>query len=334
VIFSFSCLVNAREDIDRFTFLIFPVVFFIVFTQVYYILTGGTDFVNLLSPDYRAAVFTETGELRPVTGGVILIFFSYVFALFQMCRKHGTSSKIYLMVIVILCFLSVFLSATRVWFVMFSIIIVGYILFSRMQVKKVIQMISVTLLVVFVVLNFLPLGKGIVGSWQRVAQIGDVARGRFHEAQTFEHRVYKRLPRLMVGLRQNWIFGWGFSDGFILYSDAHVGNFNLLLQAGVLGFALFVYFWVAYCILVSGTRKLLSRQNSYRYSLPVFVYALVAMLVGHFTTYTFFGYTVAVNHIFFFSVFVSISESSVKEALRIEQHREVTDSTYKVILSS
>jgi len=312
--FSFSYLVYAEDSVDKFMYLIFPIAFFVIFTQLWFVATGD-EFINLLSPGFRAIILIQDGMIRPVIGGQMLVFFSYVFALLKLQYVRKTISVYYLWIIVIVSFLSVFLSATRVWVIMFSFILLCYVLFFKRKFRRSIELFILTALIIIILLiNVSPFRSNIVGAWARISEVGQVAQGRFSESSTFEYRFSVRLPRLLVGLRQNWIVGWGISDTYHIYSDGHVGNFNLLLQVGIVGFLLFVNFWLCYFRMILNTRRKLRSESIHRNSFLVLIFSFGAILIAHFSTYSWFGILISRRGGLFLLLFYSISEFLVRMA--------------------
>jgi hypothetical protein len=314
VVISFSFLVHKTEGVDRFMYLIFPMVFFIFFTQLYYLVSGGNDFVNSLSPDFRYTALTEAGALRSTVGGITLVMFSYVFSLFKLQYAKNEVKKFYLWVIAVVCFLSVLISGTRAYIIMFSFMLLCYIVFLRKRVRRFVQLAAIVFVVIIVAINVSPLRSGINNALTRVDQLSAIAKGQYYRAPTFERRFGERLPRLMVGLKQNWTLGWGYSDMYLAFSDGHVGNFNLLLQVGIVGFGLFCYFWVRYFGMIFGARRRVNSSNVFKDSLLILVFAFAAMLVAHFSTYYMFGLTGMESGIFFVSIYIAISESIVRDS--------------------
>ena len=205
-------------------------------------------------------------------------------------------------------------SATRIYIVVFSLILLSYLIFGKAHIKKYFQFVAIAFVFVVILRSFAPFRSGVISSWERVSQIEAITRGRYYEASTFDRRLSVRLPRLLTAFKRNWVLGWGFSNMYMEYQDQHVGNFNLLLQVGVAGFFVFVYFWVCYFRMILKARRRLRFENPYRNSLLVLVYVFAAMLVAHFTTFTFFGYTIGIPGALFVSILIALSEYLVREA--------------------
>jgi hypothetical protein len=117
----------------------------------------------------------------------------------------------------------------------------------------------------------------------------------------------------------NLIVGWGFSSNYYKYGDGHVGNFNLLLEVGVLGFLIWVYFWSYYFLKIREYHRYLNYFNYLKRPLNVLIIAQVGMLILHFTSYQFFGYNVINYGMFFLIIFYSLSNTILNESLEIEK---------------
>jgi len=310
---SFSLLVYTKEDIFRFFYLFLPIVFFIFFAQIYFVVTG-IPFVNLFNPGYRTVVLLSESQVRPLSGGIMILFLSYVSSLLLLRFQHRFKGKYFLLATVMVCYLSVFLSATRIWFIMFSFILVCYVLFTNVRVAKYKYLFFVIVLGVILFLNVKPLKFGIEGAWNRISEVGGVVSEGIHEAQTLDRRVSIRLPKVLEGIKQNWLIGWGFSDTYFEYSDRHVGNFDTILQGGLIGFLLFGYLWFSFFEMIFVTRKKVKGTNTYRDPLLVLVSAFGAILIAHFSTYHWFGLLFSQRGGVFLLIFMSVSELFVRLA--------------------
>ena len=316
IFISFSYLIYRQRDIQRFIYLLSPIVFFVLFEQLFYII-AGYRIIDLLSPGYMQLMMLETGDPRFIMGGEMVLFFGYISSLLLLQQKHNRLLGIYLYCVIIACFLSVFLSATRIWFIVFSFIMLCYVLFSTRNVKTFVKLAIAAILIFVFAMGSQPLRSAMVGAWDRIDQIEAVAQGNFADAPTFQFRFSARLPRLLVGLKQNWIIGWGFSDEYFRYSDGHVGNFDLLLQVGVVGFLLFSYLWIFYFRTIFRARSVKGGGGLGKDPLAVLAFAFAAMLIAHFSTYLWFTLVPNRRSGIFLLVFISISEFYI----RITKHK-------------
>jgi hypothetical protein len=311
IFLSFSYLIYRQRDVQRFIYLLSSIVFFVLFEQLFYII-AGYRIIDLLSPGYMQLMMLETGDPRFIMGGEMVLFFGYISSLLLLQQKHSRLLGIYLYCVIIACFLSVFLSATRIWFIVFSFIMLWYVFFSMKNVRTFLKLAIVAILIFVFAMSSQPLRSAMVGAWDRIDQIEAVAQGDFADAPTFQFRFSARLPRLLVGLSQNWILGWGFSDEYFRYSDGHVGNFDLLLQVGAIGFLLFSYLWIFYFRAIFRARSVKGGRGKGKDPLAVLAFAFAAMLIAHFSTYLWFTLVPNRRSGVFLLVFISISEFYIR----------------------
>ena len=175
-------------------------------------------------------------------------------------------------------------------------------------------MATIGTVLLMIVVNFTPLKLRLIDSWIRISRLSSVVQGRFYADSSFDQRYSIRLPHVIEGLKRDWFFGQGFSDRYMYYNDAHVGNFNLVLQVGVLGFLLFAYLWYSYFSMIRSSARSSTLSAAGRNSFHILAIAFAAMLIAHFSTYQFFGYTGSEGGIYFISVFLGISEFAVRQS--------------------
>ena len=61
-------------------------------------------------------------------------------------------------------------------------------------------------------------------------------------------RITQRAPRVWNKYIESPIFGFGFSETGFSYNDGHVGNYTLLLQGGLAGMIIFIFFIISIII--------------------------------------------------------------------------------------
>lgn len=318
VIISFSYLVTKKDEIFHFILLIFPFVFFILFTQIYYVKTG-TEFIDLVNPGFRGiALNSLTRELRPLMGGVLIMFFSFIFSFSLLENKNYKLSKIYLYLIIILSFFSIFVSATRLWFVIFSFILIGYILISRKRGKFAIAVVFIGLIFVAILVNSGLISRSFLldSAWGRLSQIFSIPKRGISSIDTGYSRFVIALPILLKPIKENPLIGYGFSYISEQYYDNDFGFFNTILMFGILGFFLFIYFFIRYFLMITSSLKRLNNSNPFRTSLKLMAIAWGGMLIGYFSTWDFF--TFYFEKVFFVSILIAITEFFVRQADREE----------------
>ncbi|MBA7633807.1 hypothetical protein ES703_41378 [subsurface metagenome] len=314
VIISFSYLMTKKHEIYRFFLLVFPFVFLIIFSQIYFV-TTGSELINLLNPGFRGvALNTVTGELRPIMGGGLIVFFSFIFSVFLLVDRDYKLSKIYLYVIMAVAFLSIFLSATRLWFVIFSFIFTGYIFVSKKKIWSTLRIVSIFFLIISALIysGLIPLNLVLQSSWGRVQQVFGIASGGLYSVDTAANRLINQLPVIMAIIKQNLIIGYGFSYISRMYYDNDFGFLNTILIFGVIGLSLFIFFFVKLLIMLALSIKKISIRNPFRISLKIMIIAWIGILIGYFTTWDFF--TWYFDKVFFISILIALAEFFVMQA--------------------
>jgi len=316
IIISFSYLVTERKDALYFIYLVIPSIFFLFFTQLYFLITRN-EFINLFYPGYRGILQMEnSGQIRAIAGGDLLVLFCFVFSLFLLENHKKKLSNRYLYLISTVAYISVIISATRIWFVVFSFILFGYIFISKRRMSNLIK-IFIVLAIIFTMLflsdvisiDFLERGVG-----KRLAGILYVIQGKFHSVKTFEYRYFVRLPRVIEGVKKYIIFGCGFSRKGLEYIDFHVGFFNTILQFGIIGFSLFILFIISYFKLIKTSINKIGNLNPFNIPLKILALIFSGILIANFTTWFFFPMSRNTYIPFFISIFLSLTELFIREA--------------------
>ena len=308
LIISFLFLVRKKHEVHQFILLIFPAVFFILFTQIYYVISGA-EFINLFDPGFRGVMLnTVTGQLRPVMGGVLLVFFCFVSALLLLLEDDHRIPKIILYLVVVTSFLSVFFSATRIWFVIFSIVFLGYVLVSKKKLTSILGVTSLLLLVAggLIYAGIVPEQLLVESSWARVSQIFDMAKGDFFAAQTAMNRISVQLPVIVNTIKQSPLVGFGFSFITMRQYDDDFGFLNTILMFGFIGFVFFLFFFYRLIALFRSALKRMTRDNPYRARLRMMSVIWLSILVGYLSTWDFF--TMYFYKVFFVAIVIALSE--------------------------
>jgi len=321
LIISLLFLMKKEHEVRQFIVLIFPVVFFILFTQIYYVLSR-TEFINLFDPGFRGVTLnTVTGDLRPVMGGILLVFFCFISALLMLLGDDHKIPRFFLYAVVVTSFLTVFLSATRVWFIIFSIVFIGYVIASRKKISSTLGIVSVLLLITGGIIYSGVLSHELLvnSTWARMRQIFDLARGDFFAAQTAMNRIVVQLPVIVNTIKQSPLVGFGFSAITMEHYDDDFGFLNTVLMFGVVGFILFLGFFRRVIAFLASPLKFLDSNGLHRPRLKMMIAVWVSILIGYLTTWDFF--TMYFNKVFFMAVIIAVSEYLViraRESLRKE----------------
>jgi len=150
--------------------------------------------------------------------------------------------RFYLYMIIFICFAMAFLSATRGWIISFGLILaISFLFVIRLRFA---QVVSFSILIVGIAVGALSIDKinrQIGFSLERLFTLNSLAHGDVTANSTLI-RLTERGPAVMKEWRKSPVFGQGFSDEYLAHSDMHVGNQNLLMHSGIVGFALLFAF--------------------------------------------------------------------------------------------
>jgi len=316
VIISFVYLLSKKQDMLKFALLVFPFVFFILFTQIYFIVTGN-ELINMFNPEFRwIAINSITGALRPIMGGVLILFFSLVFSLLLLSKENNGLPNIYLYLVMCVSFLSVFLSATRLWFVIFSFVFIGYVLVSKKKFSSILGIASIFLVVVSTLIYFgvLPLDFLIESSWGRLHRVLGIFKGDIYAIDTARNRLLNQLPLSIGVIKQSPFVGYGFSYITMSHYDNDLGFVNTILIFGIIGFSLLLFLLVRIFTVLIFAIKNEVLYDSDKIPLKVLTIAWISVLIGYFTTWDFF--TMSFDKVFFVSILIAFSEFYVNDLSR------------------
>lgn len=317
-IISFRYLARNKKEVYSFIILVLPLTFFILFTQAYFIVTGN-EFINLFSPGYRSlASIVLTGVVRPYIGGEVLVFFCYAFAMVMLVNREWRSLGVLLYLVITVAFISVIISATRQWFVVFSFILLGYVVIARKRFFSWLGIIAVifALLGVLTYTNILPSNVQFQSSWLRIQQIFDIARGNIHAVDTADNRLFNQLPIILGAIKQNPVIGYGFTAVTMYYYDNDLGFVNTILMFGCAGFLLLLYFIARLLGLLFSASARLSNINTLKLPLKTILIAWLGVLVICFATQDLF--TFYFDKVFFISIMLALTEFFLAQARREE----------------
>lgn len=322
---SFPYLVYKKEDVFLFIHLLFPIVFITFIGQIFELFTDTHLSYFLFNPqttnfEYLAQSENREDILRATYFFGEGIYFPFIYSIFFLIKKDYVGSRFYLYLIILISTISIFLSGARSWIIMFAIFFILYSLFVSKKKVEIFSKVALGLVISLVLSLSVPrIYYSARYSLKRVSTIEKLIKGDLTAGGTLI-RITVRLPKVLKKFKEKPIFGWGFSNTYREWGDYHVGNFNLMMQCGIIGFVFFLNFWSSFYIMISECRKKLSDRNSLKQPLFVLIIAFTGMLILHFTSYQFFGFDLRQNQIFFIVLFVSFSVFFAKEAKKEEKN--------------
>lgn len=292
IIFSFIRLINQKEELLKFGYLLVPYAILIIIDQLYMI-NHSSGFISFFDPSTVGEFVRNSisGEVRAVVRGVLIVFYTFIFG-FQIVnsRKYELFPG-FSYVLIFLAIASFVLSATRSWITIGVISIIVYILLSQKGLKFAFK-----IAIVGFMLFIATISSGIVDSrfleniYLRYAVIGQAAAtGNLRSADTFSGRIDEDIPKVMKGVSESPLLGVGMSKYLKKHYSSDVGFMNTLLIYGVIGFITFLFFLLRQLYLLNLFRK---RADSIldKDFFTSLIICLIGMLIGYFFTWDFFSF--------------------------------------------
>lgn len=323
---SIPYLISKKENYFRMANLLFVILFFILLTQLFYLTYGiqfgflleGTSF-ELVTKEIISGVEDET--LLRTRACVTLTLFCMIISMILLSTRENVMNRKYLISIIITSLVTIVLTATRSWMIVFLIIIAFYVFYvERISSKIFIRFFMIISIILILYLSVQTISSQVDNAFKRLSSVEELAKGDVTAGGTLK-RIDIRLPAMLRGYNEApffiLIFGSGFSKWFDDYADYHVSLVYMFFQSGIIGTVLFIYLWIRYLKIISYKNL---RYNIYaRKSLRVLKLSFFVMLLLQFTTFSLFAFTLHPIGVIFIVLFISFSEIAVKDAWKEEQ---------------
>jgi len=298
LIFVLPTYIYNREILIRVCILIFPMVLLALASQIFCYITGSFWDHRLRGmSSWHVAV--EGGDVSRSYSAVYIILFSIIQALFFLYTKKGGINKNYLSLIIFIGAFSIFLTATRGWIIAIAFLLVGVFLlfgFSR-EITRWFRLAILSLIVFLIVGALFPVVlQQTKGSSQRLSTLEALAAGDVTAGGTLK-RLDVRAPRVMNKFWESPVVGWGFSLEYYRHQDSHVGQYNLLLQVGVLGYIFFNGLFVVFCLKIWRMGKNPIIRKDHGKAMGIFILGMLSAFSIHSTSIQFWGFNFGFDHI-------------------------------------
>lgn len=311
------------SNIPRSIKLMFVSVFILVGAQFFDILTGsplaslfGASSFSFSGREVEAdsIVFDiSVGTVRTVYGPFILLI-SLILSMVLISLKDNTwFKKQYLWIIMFTSSMSIFMSATRGWIVAVAIILFGFAVINSVKFLKAF---SAALFALIILFSIPQINTQIMGSFDRVLTLEALAKGDLSAGNTLS-RLTDRGPRVMNKFYESPVIGFGFSNDFYEYQDGHVGNQTLLLNGGVVGFALYLFF-----ILFLLSRYYKEFRHRSNIAVMIFGFGLLAIIAIHSSSRAVFAYSMGVETAISLGLFFFFSDYFYKKLWNYDHVKE------------
>jgi len=235
--------------------------------------------------------------------GPLTILLSFVISLFLIQIKNTGLNFNYLIFIVSITALSIFLSATRGWIISVIIIFIGYTLFD---IKRAIKPVLFASILLFIAINVPVIKAQISYAFERTQTIKYISEGDLTAGGTLA-RLSEYSPEVLSKFYEKPVFGFGFSDEFYEYQNPHVGNETLLLNGGLVGYAIFLYFILYMIIRYYNSYKITKAKSTF-----MFIFGLLGLLIIHSSTRIIFSYWMGVETAIILGLFFYFSDFFLK----------------------
>jgi hypothetical protein len=320
IIFSFLRLIIDRNEVIKFGYLIVPYTILIIFSQLY-VINMGNHFISLFDPSMLGFYVRNSisGEIRAVTPGILLIFYTLIFGFQINNNKKAELFPGFSALLMFLPIASFILSATRSWMTIGFITILGYILVTPTGLKFAVKFGVISFLLILALLssNFIKV-EFIENIYERYAVIGNLASSRsLSQADTFADRIVTDIPKVMKGIAYSPILGVGMSKYMKTYYSNDVGFINTILIYGIIGFPIFLYFMFRYIFLLNSLRKNKHYSKADKGIFISIMLALIGMLTGYFFTWDFFSFYP--EKVFFVSIIFATGDLVLESSSRFEE---------------
>ena len=312
-IFVFPALIRFRDHTYYFIFLILPIVILVFFDAIFFLSTGGQyigDIIHLNIRTLSLGIDSTINKRFMLPGWhAVLIGFILSLSLAQIDKKHS----LFHYTIAAIAFIIVIVSATRSWFIIFSLIII-YTLYRVRQFRTLIFMGSLFMIFFWVILSQ-PGNTSTMfgGSMTRILTVFDISDKGSLSNQAIENKVEFRLPAQLEYIKMNPITGWGFTEK---KGDMDVGVFGHLVEMGVIGVSIFIWLWYSYLSITYRLGRSKRLNINFCNTFAVFWISMIGLLISHFTTNQIFGityYTVFVTMLFWLTdFFIKEGTKSIK----------------------
>jgi len=320
-------LLISKEEWTIFFKIIFIFLFFVLASQIAQLVLGhppslllGSNFQPLneggdFSFNYRILDPSSYEEkaARPISSsGIVLSCFAG--AMFFLKDQQSYFKKNYLFLILFLSAFSILLTATRGWILSFSLALALFFLFVTNNSKSIIRVLF-PLLVLYILVSTIPvLRSQLQGVQNRVSTVEAIAKGDITAEGTNDRGDY--TVELLKVWKDSPIFGWGFSNTFRENMNSHAGQANLLMNVGIVGILIFIYFWYKLGITPIVINGKLSAKNPYKKALLSFSIMFLVYFFLHSTSGQQFQYLIGVYGISLAQIFFyCFSDFFMKDAL-------------------
>ena len=289
--------IKDTEKLDRVFQLLFPFVILAFVLTIEAQLTGLYLHDILSGENSFGYIGDVKSELVRVSHAANILFICLVQSLLYISVRKKQFNENYLNLIVVIVVTSIFLSATRGWILGLLVVTASVLFMGGFNLFKQSLRLFVVMGVFFVIVinTFSGFLYQSSEAYTRVLSMTQLIQGDNTAGGTLI-RVTERAPLVMSYFRESPIIGWGFSNYYYSHGDGHVGNPNMLLNGGVVGYVIWMLIFFLICSKILAISRLPRVRSKIGNSGLVFLFGMLATFVIHSSSGQMWGFTGSVNH--------------------------------------
>ncbi len=293
----YSCAkLLSNKDLLKLDSLLFTAVVVAFIAQLTTLATGlrWIDFFKFTSYKYSDLLKAQADITARYISSPYIIFYSLHKAFYySFCDVKPFSGR-YLSVIISISILSILLSATRGWIlaIVVTMILIAILLPKQKQFKRILSFSTSAVLIFAVSVALIPpIRTQVTNAYNRFLTIETVIQGDPTIGGTV-YRVTDRIPKVMNKYKEHIMFGWSFSDVFWEFRDDHIGHPTILLNVGIIGYIILLFFFIKWLLIIYIAPKRFVSQAVYGIAPKVLAFALFFAMVINSTSHVYWGFII------------------------------------------
>jgi hypothetical protein len=297
-------------------FLIFSVIIFLL--QLYMFATGrhffmllGGQFQQRFSDLNDIVYNAEDDLLRPLYSTHIL-FLNIITGLYYFLTNSSQKPK-FLSVYLTLSFIGLVITGTRGYSIGAIIMILLFVLLSPHKIKTISKYLVFAVVGLSILLIIPSVNSQMSKAIDRLMTVKLLAEGDITAGGTAQ-RFDKYTPAVMKIVKDSPLIGFGFSNVFYSYTNAHVAMPNILLSSGILGLLIFLIF-----IFYFYYRSLYLFKHLHQVYIIISI-GLTGFLIIHIFSFAVFSFLLGQANYACFVLFMCFSDAMFRDIKRNQYH--------------
>ena len=320
-------MLNDNKSLRRFINLIFFLMIInfigqllsIVFKQNIHLFLGGHIPVY-----WDTNIYYSRNDLIRPTFGAYTHFLALFISTFYYFSKNTIYNKRFLIIIMLLSYLSCVIMATRGWFIAYSVfmlLVLLHTLANKILYSTILKITIISIPILLIIISNPTFNNQFSKVFERFSTIEYLFEGDLTARETVSRLTTRSFP-IMEKFYERPIIGWGFSKTGMKTADGHVGNQSILVIGGIIGFLIIIYIWTFVIIKIYKIYNSISSNNIYKNSILIVNFALITLIIIHSSSGQVFGYYLyssGANGPIAISIFFTIINIFYYQTLTIEK---------------